>query len=85
MGDTETRTRPLAWTKLSKAIRSTSIPSGPKLIPVLSKETLALIQEDAMSLSRLAFICVAPSKHPSRMELQEWVNVNLVDPNMVVT
>jgi hypothetical protein len=38
-----------------------------------------------LALSRHALIGVAPTKHPTRIELQKWVNVNLVDPNMLVT
>jgi hypothetical protein len=33
----------------------------------------------------LALIGIAPTKQPTRIELQEWINVNLVDPAMVVT
>ena len=85
MEEAETRTQSLAWSKMPKSIRSMSIPSGLKLTPVLIEETLALIRDDALALPRYALIGVAPTKHPTQIELQNWVNVNLVDPNMLVT
>jgi hypothetical protein len=36
-------------------------------------------------LSKLVLIGIAPTKDPTRIELQEWVNVNLIDPTMVLT
>ena len=85
MEETTAPVRSPPWNKVSKAVRATLLPSGPVLRPQLSTETLALIHEDALSLSRIALIGFAPTKHPSRIELQEWVNVNLVDPVTVVT
>jgi hypothetical protein len=46
---------------------------------------MALITEDAKILTKVALIGVAPSKHPSRIDLQEWVNVNLTEPHKKVT
>lgn len=83
MGDTTARPRQPPWTA-SKAVRATPSPSGPKLVPKLSAETMALITEDALLLSKVALIGVAPLKHPSRSELQEWVNINLTDPHLKV-
>jgi hypothetical protein len=51
----------------------------------LIEEILALIRDDAMALSRHALIGIAPTKHPMRIKLQDWVNINLVDPSMLVT
>ena len=39
----------------------------------------------SLSLSKLALIGIVPTKDPTRIELQEWVNVNLIDPTMVLT
>ena len=39
MEEAETRTWSPAWTKTSKAIYITSIPSSPKLAPVLSEKS----------------------------------------------
>jgi len=73
------------WGKPSRAIRAKRYPSGHQLRPSLSQNTLALFEQEAQSLSRLALIGFAPTKHPSRQELQEWVNVNLVEPHMKIT
>jgi hypothetical protein len=74
-----------AWTQKSKAVRAQPIPSGPKIKPILSAETLEAITVEALSLAQTSLIGIAPTKHPSRVELQDWVNVNLVDPSMLVT
>jgi hypothetical protein len=67
MGNVETHTRLSAWTKTSKVVCATSIPFGPKLMPVLSEEALALIREDALSLSWHAWLGL----HPQNIQC-EW-------------
>ncbi|KAG0572448.1 hypothetical protein KC19_VG096000 [Ceratodon purpureus] len=73
------------WSHTSKAVHAQPISSGPKLKLSLSPEALALLTEDALALTKLALIGVSPTKHPSRTELQDWVNVNLVESHMQVT
>jgi hypothetical protein len=73
-----------AWAQKSKAVHAQPIPSNPKIKPVLSAETLEAITVEALSLAQTSLIGIAPTKHPSRVELQDWVNVNLVDPSMLV-
>lgn len=74
-----------------KDIRAFPMPYGPKLKPILSPETLALISEDAVSLSQLALIGVVPTRQPSRIELQSWVDLHLncsanwKEPSVAVT
>lgn len=71
-----------------KDMRAFPLPHGPKLKPHLSAETLALISEDALSLSQLALIGVVPTRQPSRIELQSWVDLHLnswKEPSLVVT
>jgi hypothetical protein len=77
--------RTTAWTMKSKAMRAQPIPSGPKIKPNLSTETLEAIILEALSLEQTSLIGIAPTKHPSSVELQDWVNINLVDPSMLVT
>ena len=60
-----------------KDVRAFPMPSGPKLKPLLSAETLALISEDALSLSQLALIGVVPTRQPSRVEVQSWIDLHL--------
>jgi hypothetical protein len=60
-----------------KDVRAFPMPSGPKLKPILSEETLALISEDARSWSQLAVIGVVPTRQPSRVEVQSWVDLHL--------
>lgn len=60
-----------------KDMRAFPMPHGPKLKPILSPETFALISEDAVSLSQLALIGVVPTRQPSRIELQSWVDLHL--------
>jgi hypothetical protein len=74
-----------AWAQKSKAVCTQPIPSGPKIKPILSAKTLEAITVEALSLAQTSLIGIAPTKHPSRVELQDWVNVNLVDPSMLVT
>lgn len=74
-----------AWTKTIKTVQATLFPSGPKLRPSLDPDTIAFIEDEALTMSRIALIGLAPTKHPLRIELQEWLNVNLVEPAMVVT
>jgi hypothetical protein len=74
-----------SWAQKSKAVRAQPIPSGPIIKPTLSAETLEAITVEALSLAQTSLIGIAPTKHPSRVELQDWVNVNLVDPSMLVT
>jgi hypothetical protein len=69
--------RTSSWSQKSKAVRAQPIPSGPKIKPILSAETLEAITVEALSLSQTSLIGIAPTKHPSRVELQDWVNVNL--------
>ncbi|KAG0573256.1 hypothetical protein KC19_VG162300 [Ceratodon purpureus] len=73
------------WSHPSKAVRAQPIPSGPKLKLSPTLETLALLTEDALALTKLALIGVSPTKIPSRTELQDWVNVNFVDSHMQVS
>jgi hypothetical protein len=74
----------MSWNQKSKAVRAQPIPSGPKIKPVLSAEILEAIIMEALSLSQTSLIGIAPTKHPSRVELQDWVNINLVEPSMLV-
>jgi hypothetical protein len=74
-----------AWTMKSKAMHAQLIFSGPKIKPNLSAETLEAITMEAISLSQTSLIGIAPTKHPLRLELQDWVNMNLVEPCMLVT
>lgn len=85
MEDATAPAGPSAWGKPSRAVRASRFTSGHQLRSKLSLETLALVEEDANSLFKIALIGFAPSEHPSRLELQEWLNVNLVEPNMIVT
>ena len=39
---------------------------------------------EVLSLSQTSLIGIAPTNHLSRLELQDWVNVNLVEPCMLV-
>jgi hypothetical protein len=77
--------RTLPWTVKSKPVRAQPIPSGPKIKPTSFAETLETITMEALSLSQTSLIGIAPTKHPSRLELQDWVNINLVEPCMLVT
>jgi hypothetical protein len=85
MADNNAPAQTSPWSNVSKAVRATHFPSSPKLRPTLSNDTLSQMEEDARSLSRQALIGFAPTKHPSRIELQEWINVNLVEPSMIVS
>jgi hypothetical protein len=61
------------------------IPFGPKIKPNFSAKILKAIIIEVLSLAKTSLIGIAPTKHPPRVELQDWVNVNLVDPSMLVT
>jgi hypothetical protein len=66
-------------------VRAQPIPSGPKIKPNLLAEILEAITLEALSLAQTSLIGIAPTKHPLRTKLQDWVNVNLVDASMLVT
>ena len=77
MEDTAACARSLPWTKIPKAMRAQPIPSGPKLKPNLLPGALALINKYALLLSKNSLIGVAPTKQLSRVEVQDWIKVNL--------
>lgn len=85
MGEAKASTRPPPWSKNSKAVRTQPITSIPSLKLSPSATALALIKEDANNLVKHALTGVVPTYHPTRMELQHWTNVNLVEPHLRVT
>jgi hypothetical protein len=40
---------------------------------------------EVLSLAQTSLIEIAPTKHPLRVEFQSLVNINLLDPSMLVT
>lgn len=85
MEATTARAKTTAWGKTSRVVRAARLPFGHQLRPSLTANTIALLEQEAQSLSRRVVIGFAPTKHPSRIELQEWVNVNLVEPCMAIS
>jgi len=85
METTTANAQPATWNKTLKAVKATRYPSGHQLRSSLSPNTIAVLEAEALSLSHLALISFASTKHPSRIELQEWINVNLVHPNMAIS
>jgi len=74
MKTTKAPAKSTAWGKPSRAVRATRYPSGHQLRPNLSLNTIALLDQEAQSLSKVALIGFSPTKHPLRQELQEWIN-----------
>lgn len=75
----------LLWMNTSRVIQATPYPSGPKLQLSLLVATLASINHNALTMFNLTLIGFTQMKHPLCIKLQEWVNINLIEPSMKIS